>query len=211
MDASFWHERWENNEIGFHQEVATPLLQAHWDTTFGRTATVLVPMCGKSKDLLWLAERGVNVIGVELSEIAVKDFFTENELNHKVSSGKLATYQCVDSPITIYQGDFFALPQEILASCDAVFDRGSLVALPQEMRDAYVDLFSVSMAPGSQVLLITLEHNSSKNPPFSLEEKEVQRLYGKNFVLQRLGEDSEEFRGETAHNVAYRLIKKGNH
>ena len=210
MDASFWHERWQNNEIGFHQDVATPLLKTHWNTTFGRAATVLVPMCGKSRDLLWLAERGVNVIGVELSEIAVKDFFDENELDYDVSSGDMMECRSTASPITIYQGDFFELPEEILASCEAVFDRGSLIALPEEMRSAYVGMFSALLAPGSQVLLITLEHNSPKNPPFSLHEAEVLKLYGDHFVLQHLGEDDEEFRGQTARNVAYRLIKKSN-
>ena len=29
MKAEFWHDRWEANQIGFHKDVANPLLIAH--------------------------------------------------------------------------------------------------------------------------------------------------------------------------------------
>ena len=38
---------------------------------------VFVPMCGKSLDMVWFAEQGCRVIGVELSSLAAKDFFDE--------------------------------------------------------------------------------------------------------------------------------------
>ncbi len=44
------------------------LVAAPWRGTGRR---VLVPLCGKTPDLLWLAEQGNEIVGVELSEIAV--------------------------------------------------------------------------------------------------------------------------------------------
>lgn len=210
MEPNFWHERWANNEIGFHQDIVTPLLERHWDELYESSAgTVFVPLCGKSRDLLWLAERGLKVVGIELSQTAVEDFFAEHHLEAKIGMrGDLREYRCVSRPITIYQGDFFALSDEILSACDVVFDRGSLVALPQIMRGAYVDKFKSNLGSGTEILLVTLEHSDENSPPFSLQEPEVRALYEDEFSVERVGEDPEEFRGQTAMNVAYRLTKK---
>ena len=30
MQPDFWHQRWADNQIGFHQSAPTPLLLKHW-------------------------------------------------------------------------------------------------------------------------------------------------------------------------------------
>ena len=30
MHPDFWHQRWADNQIGFHQPAPTPLLLKHW-------------------------------------------------------------------------------------------------------------------------------------------------------------------------------------
>lgn len=213
MEPDFWHERWTNNEIGFHQDGVTPLLEKHWnELSVSSSGTVLVPLCGKSQDLLWLAERGLNVIGIELSQTAVESFFTEQNLEAKLSvRGDLREYRCVSQPITLYQGDFFALSDKVISASDAVFDRGALIALPQVMRSAYVERFTSNLVKGSEILLVTLEHSSEKNPPFSLQESDVRELYEGEFAVQRVGEEPEEFRGQMATNAIYRLTKRSDH
>lgn len=210
MEPNFWHKRWAKNEIGFHQNLVTPLLASYWDNLYGSFAgTVLVPLCGKSKDLLWLAERGVEVVGVELSRVAVEDFFVENDLHAKVSSrDDLREYRSESLPITIYQGDFYSLPDDIFRASKFVFDRAALIALPPEMRCTYVETFKTKLKPGAEILLVTMEHSSENNPPFSVPESEVRELYEGEFSVQRIGEEAEEFRGQKAINVIYRLIKK---
>ncbi|MGI9221318.1 MAG: thiopurine S-methyltransferase [Woeseiaceae bacterium] len=210
MESSFWHERWANNEIGFHQDVVTPLLEQHWVGLHESSANVvLVPLCGKSKDLLWLAEQGLKVVGVELSQAAVESFFAENDLEANIGiQGDMREYRCESLSITIYQGDFFAMPDNHFTECDVVFDRGALIALPKIMRSAYADKFRRTLHPDAEVLLITLEHSSENSPPFSLLESDVRELYEDDFTVNRIGEDPEEFRGEAAVNVVYRMTRK---
>lgn len=212
MKPDFWHERWANNEIGFHQDVVTPSLEKYWDELREpSTGTVFVPLCGKSRDLLWLADRGLKVIGVELSQTAVESFFAEHNLEVECGMpGDLRKYRCVSRPITIYQGDFFAFSDDVFSECGVVFDRGALVALPQIMRRAYVEKFTSNLAPGSEILLVTLEHSSEKNPPFNVQEPEIRDLYQDEFSVQRIGEEPELFRGEMATNAVYRLIKRSD-
>ena len=209
MEANFWNERWANNEIGFHQNSVTPLLARCWDELYGSSAgSVFVPLCGKSKDLLWLAERGAEIVGVELSKVAVESFFAESGLNVKVSErGDLLEYRSESLPITIYQGDFYSLPDEVFRKSNLVFDRAALIALPAEMRRTYVDRFSAGLNPEAEILLVTMEHASNDNPPFSLDESEVSELYADEFSIQRIGEESEAFRGKQAMSVIYRLTK----
>src|SRR5690606_28795571 len=85
MDPGFWHRRWQDGRIGFHQERVTPLLEQHWDSVgVPAGARVFVPLAGKSLDMAWLAARGHPVLGVELSRLAVEQFFAEHGLAPEV-------------------------------------------------------------------------------------------------------------------------------
>jgi len=39
-----------------------------------------VPLCGKSQGMIWLAQRGYKVLGVEASDLAVEAFFEKSTL-----------------------------------------------------------------------------------------------------------------------------------
>ncbi len=86
MQHEFWHERWQQNQIGFHQQEVNPFLQGYWPSLKADPSDqVFVPLCGKSHDLLWLRAMGHHVVGVELSPLAVDSFFSENSLRANVS------------------------------------------------------------------------------------------------------------------------------
>ena len=76
MDEQFWQARWAENQIGFHQRETNPYLERYWSQLqLPAGCQVLVPLCGKTLDMLWLAAQGHRVLGVELAERAVEDFF----------------------------------------------------------------------------------------------------------------------------------------
>jgi len=79
MRPDFWHDRWRTAQIGFHRSSVDDNLIHHWrDLSLPKAARVLVPLCGKSLDLLWLRDQGHPVVGIELSDIALQTFFVEN-------------------------------------------------------------------------------------------------------------------------------------
>ncbi|MDE2387962.1 MAG: thiopurine S-methyltransferase, partial [Betaproteobacteria bacterium] len=81
MQKEYWQERWNRNDTGFHQTEINPYLREFWQRLqLSPASTVLVPLCGKSLDMLWLRQQGHAVLGVELSTIAAQAFFTENKL-----------------------------------------------------------------------------------------------------------------------------------
>ena len=171
-----WIERWENGRTGWHEPEGNAGLKAHWpgDRAGNR---VLVPLCGKSPDLLWLADLGHEVVGVELSEIAVRAFFEDNDLTYeREPAGGLVAFRASGIPVTIYQGDYFELEIE---SCDALYDRGALVALPATVRPDYVAHTKRLIRSNGMILLVTLEYEQSvvSGPPYSVLPAEVNRYW----------------------------------
>ena len=190
MDSEFWHERWEKNEIGFHQDSINAPLQKYWQKLkLNEGERVFVPLCGKSRDLLWIQSQGHPVIGVELSPLAVETFFKENNLRaSSVSDGKFIRWKC--GTLEILCGDYFDLQLSHLEGVAVVYDRASLVALPPEMRGKYAKHF-VSLLPQEvRILLLTLEYSQEEmqGPPFSVSKEEVNNLYGNNFKIGKLQE-----------------------
>ena len=152
---------------------------------------VFVPLCGKSKDMLWLSQNNYQVFGVECSDLAVKGFFEENALNYKhAEKDQHALFQSSDlsSLIEIFQGDFFELQPSDLDDATDIFDRASLVALPVDMRQRYADKMAELQKTGVRTLLVALTFDSSEmnGPPFSVTENEVNALYSDNFSVQKL-------------------------
>ncbi len=178
-----WLNRWEEGRIGWHEPAGNAALKAHWPN-LASGARVLVPLCGKSLDLLWLADRGLAVTGVEMSAIAIEAFFMEQQLEFDRVEGTLDRYCARDRAITLYCGDFFEFEHEPF---DAVFDRGSLVAIPRDVRPHYATHLDSLMRDDGFRLLVTLEYDQARvaGPPFAVMPDEVGRYWPN---LQRAAE-----------------------
>ncbi|NAX49096.1 thiopurine S-methyltransferase [Photobacterium halotolerans] len=177
MDAEFWHSRWAENRIGFHLNDTNPVLPYYWPKLgLQREDTVFVPMCGKSLDLTWLAEKHDQVTGVELSEIAVRAYFAEHLYLPTVTSlGNGHTLYEFDE-VRIYCGDYFTAPVQPV---DAVYDRAALIAMPENMRQNYVQRLLSLVKPGGKIMLVTLDYIQEEmaGPPFSVRAEEVRSLF----------------------------------
>jgi len=175
MEPAFWHKRWADNQIGFHQAHVNPYLQAHWPALGLTPGTrVLVPLCGKSLDLAWLAGQGHRVLGIELSRRAVEDFFGEHGLAPQVTrQGAFEVWR--SGAVELWCGDFFALRAEELSDCVGLYDRAALIALPPAMRAQYLTLLSTLLPKACKGLLVTLDYDQAllAGPPFSVPDDEV--------------------------------------
>ncbi|QFU75955.1 thiopurine S-methyltransferase [Halioglobus maricola] len=208
MEQSFWESRWESKNIGFHQEQTNTQLRNYWSAlALPAGSRVFVPLAGKSLDIVWLMQRH-EVLANELSATAVEAFFNENKIEHSVAAvGELQRHTAPG--LEFYQGDYFALPDDELAACRAVFDRASLVALPTQMRERYAAKLCDALEPGAKIMLITIEYDQRAfdGPPFAISSDEVERLFGGAFRIQALGKEDEEFRGINVRNGAYCLTR----
>ena len=188
MEADFWHARWQQNQIGFHQQDINMHLQDYWPLPgMPVQGGVFVPLCGKSRDMLWLAAQGYRVLGVEISPIAVRDFFEEHDLEPRISRrGAFESWVCDD--LEILCGDFFHLTPDDMAGVKAVYDRASLVALPPGMRADYAAQLARLLVAGVSALLVSMEYpdHEMQGPPFSVTRGEVDSLYQSAFQVNLL-------------------------
>ena len=187
MEHQFWHERWAKKEIGFHEGTVNQYLHDHWPELAGNgTGAVLVPLCGKAHDMWWLHDRGHAVIGVELSDVACKDFFEEGQEKAKVHPGEPFTKFAHDD-LQLWCGDFFQLVPEDLKHARLVYDRAALIALPPHMRQDYVDHLTAVIPDGTRILLITLDYDTDiKGPPFNVSNEEVLKLYSADYEIEHI-------------------------
>ena len=201
-----------DQQIGFHRSVVNDLLEKHWPTlNVQHGGTVLVPLCGKSVDMHWLAQQEHDVIGVELVQKAVDAFFNDANLTPSIEHLDGFT-RYTSGKNTILQGDVFALSPS-LATCQAWYDRAALVALPSSIRPAYVEQIHALCDPGSVGLMITFAYpqEQMQGPPFSLPNEEVEDLFGDSFIVELLEQiplEDEKDRGLTnVHSSVYKITK----
>ncbi len=168
--AEAWLERWEEGRIGWHEAGGNRGLRANW-TASGKN--VLVPLSGKAVDLLWLAEGGNRVTGVELSPLAAAGFFEENDLAYRVDEGgALPVYTACEVAIRIVCGDYFLFDE---TGFDAHYDRGALVALPPDVRRRYAAHTLERLEPDALQCVVTVEYDATRaeGPPFVVEPAEL--------------------------------------
>ena len=187
MDGSYWHRKWEKNEIAFHESEANPLLVTYFsDLCLHEGKRVFVPLCGKTRDIYWLLSHNYRVAGAELSSIAVEQLFSELGVEPNITViDQVSRYSA--NKIDIFVGDIFTLSRGVLGQIDAIYDRAALVAFPEPLRDRYTEHL-IKITDRASQLLISYEYDQRllDGPPFSVSPEEVARQYQESYELNLL-------------------------
>ncbi|MCK0714485.1 thiopurine S-methyltransferase [Chromohalobacter sarecensis] len=188
MATDEWLARWKEGRIGFHRSAPHDALMRHWPSLGAEPGDkVLVPLCGKSLDMRWLAEQGHPVLGLELSSLAIEQFMAEGEA--PVSRYTQGAFSCCrQGCIELWCGDFFHFHTAQAEELSAFYDRAALIALPEATRQRYAFHLAQLLLPGTRGLLISLMdmHSPEGGPPYSVADDEVERLFAANFELTHL-------------------------
>lgn len=188
VDNQHWLDRWKENRIGFHESMVNPYLQKYLPKfSLPAGACIFLPLCGKALDIGWIAAQGYEVIGIELSQIAIEAFFEENELEYeRFDTDRFGIYK--SGNISLLQGDFFDLSNDDLGACNLVYDRAALIAMPESKRPHYCDHMLSIIPAVSDMLMITLDYDQAlmDGPPFAVPEHEVRRYYSAAFSINLL-------------------------
>lgn len=197
MNPEFWQTRWQEKRIGFNQSDVNPLLIKYFaDLNLPIGNRVFVPLCGKSIDMVWLAAQGYDVIGIELVESAVQEFFTEQNIAYTITEhDKHPNIKCYQGKISeqtidLWIADIFALSSDDIGHVDAVYDRAALIAMPAELRTQYSQQV-INLSQNAPQLLLTLNYdqNERAGPPFSISQEQVKQHYGNDYQMNKLEEE----------------------
>ncbi|KTD76339.1 thiopurine S-methyltransferase [Legionella waltersii] len=175
----FWRTLWNEGRLPFHKdEVNEDLVRFFPLLNMPPNSRVLVPLCGKSVDMLWLVQQGYQVIGIELVEKAVHEFAAEHSIDFKQERLGHTTRYFTDN-LDVLVADIFTMDKSLIAPVDGIYDRGALVALPGQLRPNYADICMSWLKPNASILLKTLEYDQRlmEGPPYSVSSEEVKQLY----------------------------------
>lgn len=201
MNSKFWQQRWQEGRIGFHKSDVNPELIKHFSTlALPIGSRVLVPLCGKSVDMVWLAHAGYDVVGIELVESAVQAFFIEQNITPTITEftsaadgSTLKRYQgqLAGQTISLWVADIFVLSPTAIGGIAAVYDRAALIALPADVRPDYSKQI-YKLSNNAPQLLITLNYDQSKKdgPPFSISLEQLKQYYDANYEIIELESQS---------------------
>jgi thiopurine S-methyltransferase len=185
MEASFWHQKWERGETGFHESDTNPLLVKHFAKLGVQPGgRVFLPLCGKTRDIAWLLGQGHRVVGAELSALAIEELFRELALQPAISRvGKLIHYSA--SNIDVLVGDIFVVTADALGPVDAIYDRAALVALPDAVIANYATHL-VQLTGAAPQLLVSLAYDQRlmAGPQFSVTEDEIRKHYERAYQVR---------------------------
>ncbi|XP_040288663.1 thiopurine S-methyltransferase isoform X1 [Bufo bufo] len=189
-----WNQKWENREIGFHEKSVHPLLEEFLnEMQAGRTKlNIFFPLCGKAVDMKWLADMGHTIVGVDVCEIGIKEFFAEQNIPHNeeavagIPGAKV--FKSASGNISLYCCSIYDISDAVIGKFDGVWDRGAMVAVNPKDRERYTSVVLSLMAKDCNYLLVTLEYDPKlhKGPPFYVPESEVANLLGSSCAFKIL-------------------------
>ena len=193
-DAKFnnWQSMWTNSngKPGWQVDVVDTYLQKHVSRLTGdkESITILVSWCGKCLDMIWLAEQGHTVVGVEYTEYAVNQFFSDNSIPFSmIERDGFKVYAAKERKITIYCGDMFKFTSSI-SGCmfDAVWDHHALGACNPSQRQTHIGVLRSILKPQGKILLSHFEYDPTEHsgPPFSLWPALIQELFKEHFSVE---------------------------
>jgi thiopurine S-methyltransferase len=191
MSNHLWQQMWKDNYIAFHQANITPLLQRHLLTlNLTKPSRILVPLCGKSVDMTWLMSQGHHVVGIELSPIAIKNYFSERGIKPKRDRiGKFIRWRHGDCEL--WCGDVFDLTTLDLQRDHLLYDNAALTSFPQALRQTYVDHFHRCLPLHCNILLATTESPEDDSPLSHLDiDQEIAQLYRTHYRVALLAGES---------------------
>jgi len=192
LEISYWISRWEKDKTGWHQQQVNPKLRKYWKSlNISPNPTVLVPLCGKSIDLQWLSDQAQKVIGIEVSEKAVREFLEQHAGDYTTQHhGEFVVYQ--SDAFEIWQGNYFHMKSSFLGPIDAVYDRAALVSMPPAKRVAYAKKLRELIENRAKILLISFDYPQQEmnGPPFSVPFEEIRQHYGPQYEIEVLHKEN---------------------
>lgn len=212
MELSYWQSRWQKGNTGWHMDTVYPVLPKIWpQLNIPSGARIFVPLCGKSLDLQWLIDQNCTVIGVDISKKALHSIMQQHsEPFEQEASHGFTIYR--SEAMTLWEGDVMKLPNDRMPPIDLIYDKAAIVALPPNMRSDYAQKLLSLCSDHTQILMQTFEYiqEEMNGPPFSVDEQELEKLFGKQFSRHLLHEQSKlkELKGFRQRGLSSHLKEK---
>jgi len=188
LTLDYWVKRWDEKDTPWDDEEVNPdLIKVQDEMLFKENCRILFPLCGKTVDMKYLSDKNHSIVGIEFVSQSVIDFFKQHNITYqKTSDDVIDVYRGISSDVTIYCGDIFRVNGEILGKFDAIWDRGSFIAINPSDRQKYARLMRSLMTSQTRYYLqaVCYDQSQHRGPPFSVTDDHMKEVFGEDFEIQ---------------------------
>jgi len=165
---SFWEGRWSDGHTPWDHGHPAPPFQEFVEQFGAPGGNVILPGAGSGHDVRFFAELGAHVVGMDISPSSV-------DVAHRLNSHPRAKYRVgnILDPDIRWHGHF-----------DWVIEHTCLCALEPEHWKAYMKgVRNLLKKNGYYLGLLYRNPVYEEGPPFGIDEKGIEELFGKHFDL----------------------------
>jgi methyl halide transferase len=167
-----WQKHYDENDLAWDLgEVAEPFVRL-WEDNVLTPGTLIVPGCGQGHEVIYFAERGFQVTGVDFSPGAEK--LLGDSLNRKNLNAQ------------VLHQDFFELDETHTQAYDGLLEQTFFCAIHRDQRPAYVATVSRLLKPGGLLFGLFYETGEEGGPPFNTTEADIHKHFVGEFDIERL-------------------------
>lgn len=181
-----WQKHYAEDDLRWDLgQVAPPFVRLWEENKLGQ-GRVIIPGCGRGHEVLFLAENGFQVTGldyapgaVDLLSRALKDKGLQADVLHQ---------------------DFFQLGEDHHSKYDLMLEQAFFCAIHPSKRSAYVETAARILKPGGLLAGLFYETNEDGGPPFNTTPADILEHFSDAFHIEALE--------RTPHSVEKRKDKE---
>ena len=171
-----WQDHYDSNDLGWDLgQVAPPFVEL-WEKGKLPWGEVLVPGCGRGHEVIFLAENGFEVTGIDFSEGAVT--YLGNALKKRNLKGR------------VLHQDFFSLDDTHDGVYNLVIEQTFFCAISPRQRQDYVLKVSRMLKPGGMLVGLFYHTDKQGGPPYNTTREDIETHFSENFEIQELDKTS---------------------
>ena len=160
-----WENRYQQGQTGWDRGGASPNLLHLLESELLKPCRILIPGCGNGHEVVTLAERGFDVVAIDIAPTAIENL-------RKVMDARQLNAELI-------QTDFFTWELEKLF--DAIYEQTSLCALHPDEWSNYEKCLYDWLKPDGKLFAHFMQTGQESGPPFHCDIRAMTDL----FVAQR--------------------------
>ncbi len=169
---SDWQKHYDEDDLKWDIGEVSPAIIRLWNENKLPQGKAIVPGCGQGHEVMFLAERGWQVTGVDFAQGAVD--LLSHTLEKKGIQGR------------VLRRNFFELDEEHSAQYDLLLEQTFFCAILPEDRQKYVATAGRILKPGGMLAGLFYETGEEGGPPFNTTKENILENFSDKFVIEYL-------------------------
>ncbi len=167
LDASYWSNRYKQQQTGWDIGYSSTPLQQFMNGITDKGISILIPGCGNAYEAEYLLkEKFTDITLLDISPVLTAEL--KKKFNEQL--------------INIITGDFF----EHEGQYDLILEQTFFCALHPSQRESYIKQMHQLLKPGGRLAGVLFNKSFEGGPPFGGSKEEYEQLFSKYFSIKKM-------------------------